>query len=106
MRAPDAQRRGLGHDHKTIAAVAAAATGGPLGPKRVVRAAAYPQRPVKIVVAGLPGVPFDLLARAVADKLSGAWPELHRREPAGAAGNLGAESVARSVPDGYTALVR
>src|SRR5262249_4307951 len=30
----------------------------------------YPQRGVKIVVAGLPGVAFDLIARAIADKLS------------------------------------
>jgi hypothetical protein len=37
---------------------------------RLLSAQSYPQRPIKIVVAGLPGVPFDILARALADKLS------------------------------------
>jgi tripartite-type tricarboxylate transporter receptor subunit TctC len=71
-----------------------------------VRAAVYPQRSVKIVVAGLPGVPFDLLARAVADKLSARFGQSFIVEDRpGAAGNLGAEAVARSAADGYTALI-
>jgi tripartite-type tricarboxylate transporter receptor subunit TctC len=66
----------------------------------------YPQRPVKIVVAGLPGVPFDLLARAIADKLSVTFkqPFVVENRP-GAAGNLGAEAVARSAPDGHILLM-
>src|SRR5690349_1937403 len=66
----------------------------------------YPQRGVKIVVAGLPGVPFDLMARAIADKLSASLkqPFIVEDRP-GAAGNLGAEAVARSTPDGHTILV-
>jgi tripartite-type tricarboxylate transporter receptor subunit TctC len=69
-------------------------------------AGSYPQRPVKIVVAGLPGVPFDLLARALADKLSVTFkqPFVVENRP-GAGGNLGAEAVARSVPDGHTMLM-
>ncbi len=86
--------------------LAAAATGGALAPMRAVRAAVYPRRSVKIVVAGLPGVPFDLLARAVADKLSARLGQSFIVEDRpGAAGNLGAEAVARSAADGYTALV-
>jgi tripartite-type tricarboxylate transporter receptor subunit TctC len=70
---------------------------------RAVRAAAYPQRSVKIVVAGLPGVPYDLLARAVADKLSARLGQsfIVENRP-GAAGNLGAEAVARSTADGLS----
>ena len=66
----------------------------------------YPQRGVKIVVAGLPGVPFDLMARAIADKLSASLkqPFIVEDKP-GAAGNLGAEAVAQSAPDGHTILV-
>jgi tripartite-type tricarboxylate transporter receptor subunit TctC len=65
-----------------------------------------PQRPVKIIVAGLPGVPFDLLARALADKLSVSLKQTFIVETRpGAAGNLGAEAVARSAPDGYTLLI-
>jgi tripartite-type tricarboxylate transporter receptor subunit TctC len=66
----------------------------------------YPQRGVKIVVAGLAGVPFDLLARAIADKLSAnlKQPFIVEDRP-GAAGNLGAAAVARSTPDGHTMLL-
>jgi tripartite-type tricarboxylate transporter receptor subunit TctC len=86
--------------------LAAAATTGVLAPMHAVRASVYPQRSVKIVVAGLPGVPFDLLARAVADKLSTRFGQnfIVDNRP-GAAGNLGAEAVARSPADGYTVLV-
>jgi tripartite-type tricarboxylate transporter receptor subunit TctC len=66
----------------------------------------YPTRGGKIVVAGLAGVPFDLMARAIADKLSASLKQTFIVEDRpGAAGNLGAEVVARSTPDGYTILV-
>lgn len=73
---------------------------------RPLSAQSYPQRPIKIIVAGLPGVPFDILARAVADKLSAnlKQPVIVEDRP-GAAGNLGAEAVARSAADGYTLLI-
>ena len=41
-------------------------------------AAPYPQRPVKIITAGLPGTPFDLLARAIADKLAPSFKQATR----------------------------
>ena len=41
-----------------------------LGFPGLAAAQSYPERPVKIVVAGVAGTPFDLLARSVADKLS------------------------------------
>lgn len=73
---------------------------------RRVWAQSYPQRPVKIIVAGLPGVPFDLLGRALADKLSARLKQTFIVEDRpGAAGNLGAETVARSAPDGHTLLI-
>jgi tripartite-type tricarboxylate transporter receptor subunit TctC len=68
-------------------------------------AQSYPQRTVKIITAGLPGTPFDVVARAIADKLS---PDL--KQPVvvearpGAAGNIGAELVAKAPADGYTLL--
>src|SRR5690349_4604339 len=85
---------------------AAAAAACVLARGRPSWAGSYPQRPVKIIVAGLPGVPFDLLARAMADKLSASLHQtfIVENRP-GAAGNLGAEAVARSDPDGYTLLV-
>jgi tripartite-type tricarboxylate transporter receptor subunit TctC len=48
----------------------------------------YPERLVKIIVSGLPGTPFDLLARAIADKLSPKLKQTFLVEPRpGAAGN-------------------
>jgi tripartite-type tricarboxylate transporter receptor subunit TctC len=68
-------------------------------------AQSYPQRPVKIVVASLPGAGFDLVARTIADKMSAKLKQafIVENRP-GAAGNLGAEAVARSVPDGHMLL--
>ena len=68
-------------------------------------AQSYPQRPVKIVVAVLPGTGIDLVARIIADKISAKLKQtfIVENRP-GAAGNLGAEAVARSVPDGHMFL--
>jgi tripartite-type tricarboxylate transporter receptor subunit TctC len=73
---------------------------------RAVGAEPYPPGSVKIIVAGLAGVPFDLLARAIADKLSISLKQtcLVEDRP-GAAGNLGAEAVVRSAADGHTLLI-
>src|SRR5262249_33076613 len=66
----------------------------------------YPQRPVKVVVPFLAGGGTDLVARAIADKLSAKLKQTFFVENRpGAAGNLGAEAVARSTPDGHTLLV-
>jgi len=68
-------------------------------------AQSYPQRPVKIVVAFLPGTGIDLVARTIADKMSAMLKQIFIVENRpGAAGNLGAEAVARSVPDGHMLL--
>jgi len=65
----------------------------------------YPQRPVRIIVAGIPGTPFDLVARALADRLSANLKQTFVVETRpGAAGNVGAEFVAKAPADGYTLL--
>jgi tripartite-type tricarboxylate transporter receptor subunit TctC len=65
----------------------------------------YPQRPIKLIVAFVPGSPVDLVARAVVDKLStGLRKTIVVENRPGAAGNLGAEVAARAAPDGYTLL--
>lgn len=67
--------------------------------------ASYPERPVKIITAGLPGTPFDLVARAIAGKLSASLKQTFVVEARpGAAGNVGAEFVAKAPADGYTLL--
>ena len=68
--------------------------------------AAYPTKPVRLVVPFPAGGTTDLLARAAAQKLSEAWGQqmIVDNRP-GAAGNIGAELVAKSTPDGYTLLM-
>ena len=68
--------------------------------------AAYPNRPVKLVVPFPPGGPLDIVGRAIAQKLSEAWGQavVVDNRP-GAGGNIGADIVAKSPPDGYTILM-
>jgi tripartite-type tricarboxylate transporter receptor subunit TctC len=66
----------------------------------------YPSRVVKIVVPAAGGSTTDTLARVVADKLSQKWGKSAIVENiAGGAMNIGASSVARAAPDGYTLLI-
>lgn len=68
--------------------------------------AAYPERPVKFVVANTPGGPSDIVARIVTaalDQSTGKTFIVENR--GGAGGNIGMEYVARAEPDGYTILL-
>ena len=69
-------------------------------------AQAFPEKPVRFVIGFTPGGPSDILARALGQKLAERWGQqvVVENRP-GAGGNLAAESVARSVPDGYTWLL-
>ena len=74
-----------------------------LGLAGAARAQDYPSRTVKIVVAFPAGGPTDFVARVLADKLKGALGQsvIIENKP-GANAAIGAESVAKSDPDGYT----
>ena len=68
--------------------------------------AAYPDRPVKIVVANTPGGPSDIVARIVAAALEQKTGKTFIIENKGGAGsNIGMGFVAGSDPDGYTLLL-
>ncbi len=68
--------------------------------------AAYPDRPVRIVVANTPGGPSDIIARIMAAALQQAMGGTFFVENrGGAGGNLGMGLVARADPDGYTILL-
>jgi tripartite-type tricarboxylate transporter receptor subunit TctC len=66
-------------------------------------AAAYPSRPIRIVVAYTPAGTTDILARAVGQKMTERWGQsvIVENRP-GANGNIGTEIAARATPDGYT----
>jgi len=68
--------------------------------------APYPSRPVKFIVPITPGGSNDVVARAIAQKLSESWnqPVVVENRP-GAGMNLGTDLVAKSPADGYTWLL-
>ncbi len=66
----------------------------------------YPDKPVKLVVPFSPGTAADIVARQIAQGLSELWGRAVTVEnQQGAGGGVGAASVAKAAPDGYTLLM-
>jgi tripartite-type tricarboxylate transporter receptor subunit TctC len=86
-----------------IAVAALAALTG-IGPA-VAQAQTYPVKPIRLVVPFPAGGSLDVVARAIGQKLTESWgqPVVIDNRP-GAGGNIGADLVAKSAPDGYTIL--
>jgi tripartite-type tricarboxylate transporter receptor subunit TctC len=77
----------------------------PATPDGAVSAEDYPDHPVKIVVPFAAGGTADAIPRLVGDWLSRKWGQpVVIENRTGAAGNIGAEFVYHSTPDGYTLL--
>jgi tripartite-type tricarboxylate transporter receptor subunit TctC len=70
------------------------------------RAAAYPERPIKIIVPFAPAGPTDIMARILGTHLGNAiGGTLIIENKPGASGNIGIGAAAHAEPDGYTLLV-
>lgn len=93
---------------RLLATAAGMAAGFSLPGQVVAQAssAAYPNKPVRVVVAFTAGGTTDILARSVSQKLTDRWkqPFVIDNKP-GAGGNIGTEQVVRAAPDGYTLIV-
>ena len=72
----------------------------------LAHAQTYPAKPIRIIVPYAPGGTSDILARQIGPKLTEVWhqPVVVENKP-GANGNVGADFVAKSAPDGYTLLL-
>lgn len=66
----------------------------------------FPSQPIRIIVPFTPGTGMDTIARVVAPRLSERLGQsvVVQNQP-GASGNIGAEAVAKSAPDGHTVLM-
>jgi tripartite-type tricarboxylate transporter receptor subunit TctC len=89
---------------KRIVLVAASALGTLFAGASLAQS--WPAKPIHLIVAFAPGGPADIAARLVAQKM----PEMLGEQMivdnrGGAGGNIGATAVAKSAPDGYTALL-
>jgi tripartite-type tricarboxylate transporter receptor subunit TctC len=62
-------------------------------------------KPIRLVVPYSPGGPLDVIARALADKVKDSLGLVIVDNKAGAGGNIGADAVAKSPPDGLTIVM-
>jgi tripartite-type tricarboxylate transporter receptor subunit TctC len=66
----------------------------------------YPNKPIRIVVPFAAGGTSDILARAIGPRITQVWNQpVVVENRTGANGNVGADHVAKSAPDGYTMLL-
>lgn len=69
-------------------------------------ASSYPNRPIRVIDAFVPGGPSDILSRLFGQKLTEAWGQPVIIENRGSAGGVvGTEVAAKATPDGYTFLL-
>jgi len=89
---------------RLILALAAAAATSASNPA-LAQAAAYPSKPIRLIVPYPPGGPLDLAARALAEQVKDSLGTVVVENRPGAGGNVGVDYVAKQPADGYTLVV-
>jgi tripartite-type tricarboxylate transporter receptor subunit TctC len=98
----NARRRAF---NRTVGSLVIAAAFAIVAPGAAL-AAAYPDRPIRLVVPYPPGGATDIIGRVVAQRLGTALgQQVIVDNRGGAGGNIGAAAVAKAAPDGYTLLM-
>ena len=77
-----------------------------LSPLASLAQAGYPNKPIRVIVPFAAGSTTDIIARAIADKMSQSMgQQLVIDNRGGASGTIGQAAVAQAAPDGYTIMV-
>jgi len=84
-----------------IAAVLGLAT----SPPALAQGAAYPSKPIRLIVPYPPGGPLDIAARTLAERVKDSLGTVIVENRAGAGGNVGVDYVAKQPADGYTLVI-
>lgn len=88
---------------RTLALAASLAV---LSPLAAHAQAGYPNKPIRVIVPFAAGSTTDIIARAIADKMSASMgQQLVIDNRGGASGTIGQQVVASAAPDGYTIMV-
>ncbi len=106
MPLPTTPAEPTGPSRRQLVLGAAAAAAGTVLPLAVQAQAAWPNRPVRVIVPFPPGGLTDAYARMYCEQLSRKFGQAFTIEnKTGAGGTLGAGDVAKAAPDGYTLLI-
>ena len=93
------------HAARSLSLVLGLAWASLFAPQAAVAAEKYPVRPIRFIAGFLPGGAVDITARIMAEWLSSdLGQQVFVENRGGSGGNIGAQSVINSPPDGYTIL--
>ena len=95
-----------GIKRRTLLGALALLAGAAPSASALAQASSYPNKPIRIIVPFAVGGIADTFGRVIGIKLTEAWGQpVIIENKTGAGGNIGAEAVAKSAPDGYTLVM-